>query len=564
LVGILALFLSNDEQDITLPVLFFIWTAASVFAALTGIRFTLLLVAPIGIGIGITLGFLYNMLVEWMSSSFHIKRFITGIILFILFSLILIAPVSAGISTAKNYIPNVDDQWWNDLTNIKDNSNKDAILNSWWDFGHWFKYIADRGVTLDGSSQNSPQLHWLGKILLTSDDREARGILRMLDCGANEAFDNIDKKINNSLESKRLLDKIIVLERDDAKKVLLENGFSDSEAESVLNLSHCNPPEDFFITSEDMVGKGGVWAHFGSWSFDRAWIHQVYDNSNSQEEFVQKVTKELNISDAQAKEYYNQIINLNDDRAVNDWIAPWPSYIQGEAACQNSSGLITCSLNQQRLILNVIVNATTMEASVPTADGTKYIDVFGYTTDDGLEVKEYANNNLGGIGMLLIRSKDGYSCVFMSPQLVNSTFTKLYYLDGHGTMYFDAFSSTTGMNGFKSKVWKVNWYDSGRLIVSRLDLSASSNASVSDESIGGNFTGAQDSKKESAAAANSTAQPESSSTATTLPAAASTSTTTSPSTTSSTSSTTTSTTQPNSTTTSSTIPESGNLEINIS
>lgn len=567
LIGIFVLFKSNSDHDITLAVLFFIWIAASIYAALEGVRFTLLLVTPVGIGIGITLGVIYDWLVEWMSTSFHIVKIITGIVLFLLMCLILIAPVQAGIQTARQYVPNVDDQWWNALTKINNSSKSDAIINSWWDFGHWFKYIADRGVTLDGSSQNSPQLHWLGKILLTSDDNEARGILRMLDCGANKAFDTIDKKIGNSLVSKRLLDRIILLDRDSAKKVLLASGFSDSEAESVLKYSHCNPPEDFFITSEDMIGKGGVWAHFGSWSFDKAWMHQTFDSSKSQQEFIQKVTKELNITDDAAKDYYNQISNLADDRAVNDWIAPWPSYIQDLAPCQNDSSTVTCILSQQKFSVNVVVNISTMESIVITPDGNKYLDAFGYNTDDGMVTKAYDKNTVG-IGMLLIKTDKGYSSVFMSPSLVNSTFTKLYYLDGHGTRYFQPFDSTTGLNGFEVKVWKVKWTDDTTLIVDK--YVPHQGKSLNASSIEGNFSRPQASTSSTTtlppAATQSTSTtltsstPSTSSTSSTTLASTETSTststststtTTAPTTTTSTSSTSTST---SSSTTTSTLP----------
>ena len=80
------------------------------------------------------------------------------------------------------------DGWYNSLTKIKEESQEDAIINSWWDFGHQFITVSKRGATFDGGSQNRPMAHWIGNALLTSDEKTTVGILRMLDCDSNGAF----------------------------------------------------------------------------------------------------------------------------------------------------------------------------------------------------------------------------------------------------------------------------------------------------------------------------------------------------------------------------------------
>src|SRR3989338_11276531 len=90
-------------------------------------------------------------------------------------------------SVANQDAPIINDAWHNSLISIRDNSNKTAIITSWWDFGHHFKALAERPVTFDGTTQGSPQAHWVGQILRTDDEELAVGILRMLDCGGNNA-----------------------------------------------------------------------------------------------------------------------------------------------------------------------------------------------------------------------------------------------------------------------------------------------------------------------------------------------------------------------------------------
>ena len=458
---------SEENIDIRFSVLFFLWSAASIYAATKGTRFILLIIPPMAIGIGITFGFLHKTMTSLLANSTKINKALVSIILFLAFSYYLVEPVESGISTSKNYLPNVNDQWWNALTKIKENSKPDAIINSWWDFGHWFKYIADRRVTLDGSSQNHPQLHWLGKLLLSSDEKETVGILRMLDCGGNRAFNYINNISNDTPKSIKVLNKVIPVEdRAQAKDILTKEGLSEEQSEKVSGYAHCEPPENFLITSEDMIGKSGVWAHFGSWDFDKSWMYSAF-KSNDEAKAIKMFMDEFDHSEENAASYYSEIKELKSDSEVNAWIAPWPSYISQES-CQRASNIIRCPFQQGF----VEIDLDSMDASIPTSEGIKKPRIFSYTTPSGINVQEYHDNTIG-LGMVLLINKDGsYSSIYMAPQLVNSTFTKLFYLDGHGTRYFDLFHESGGSN-VDIKIWKVNWEGSDKpRIVERFNAQA--------------------------------------------------------------------------------------------
>src|SRR3989338_9936500 len=97
----------------------------------------------------------------------------------------------------RNDVPLINDAWYKALTRINENSQEDAIITSWWDFGHHFKVIADRAVTFDGTTQSTPQAHWVGRLLSTSSEKEAIGILRMLNCGAEQGTQRINEEIHD-------------------------------------------------------------------------------------------------------------------------------------------------------------------------------------------------------------------------------------------------------------------------------------------------------------------------------------------------------------------------------
>jgi dolichyl-diphosphooligosaccharide--protein glycosyltransferase len=455
IIGMLVLLKSDQEVDVKLAIFLVIWFVATSYAALKGVRFTLLMVSAFGVAFGITISSLYRIVSRWISIELKINEMITKTVVAVLLLLILISPVKAGYYVAANYIPSVNDAWYDSLTKIKDNSQQDAIINSWWDFGHWFKYIADRRVTLDGSSQGGPPLHWLGKLMVTDNEKQSVGILRMLDCGSNTAFDELNKILNDTSKSIEILDKIVTLDKEKAQDLLVENGLTKKEAENVLKYTHCEPPEDFFITSEDMVGKAGVWAHFGSWDFKRAEIYSRVKGKMLEEARKIMAEKEYNLTEEQADQYYYEIQTQDDSQ----WISPWPGYLSGVQNCEmpNSEGVMVCTLQaSNNQILPLIINLTNMDARISAKEEYKPSSIV-YVTPTGTEERKFSGNTLEFSVVLVPRGEEGYSALITHPYLANSIFTRLFYLNGHGLKYFDKFDDQTGITGGRIIVWKVDW-----------------------------------------------------------------------------------------------------------
>jgi len=453
-ISMLVMLKSEKEVDVKLAILLVIWFIATTYASLKGVRFTLLMSTAFGVSFAITLAAIYKLASKWISTELKINETLTKSIIVILLLFVLISPVKAGYSLSQSYTPSVNDAWYDSLTKIKDNSKPDAIINSWWDFGHWFKYLADRRVTLDGSSQSGPPLHWLGKLMVTQDEKQSVGILRMLDCGSNTAFDKLNGVVNDTSRSISILDNIVTQEKEDARATLLENGLTKKDAAIILNYTHCNPPEDFFITSEDMVGKAGVWAHFGSWDFTRAEMYTRVKGLNLEEGRKILTNKEYNLTPEQADQYYYEIQTQDDSQ----WIATWPGYMSAVQPCDtpNAEGIMTCNQqlsNGQQIPF--IINLTDMDVTVPAKEDYKPTSIV-FVTDNATQEKKFSGNTLP-FSVVLVPQDNGYSVIVTHPSLANSIFTRLFYLNGHGLEYFDKFDDQTGINSGRIIVWKVDW-----------------------------------------------------------------------------------------------------------
>ncbi len=448
IVGLLLSIIFDYELDPTHSLIMTIWFMATIYASTKGIRFILLIVPAFVISFSFIIGELVNKFSEWIKSSLDMHEIIPKVTGFVIALLLISQPIAAGIDTAYRYVPSINDAWVNTLTKIRTESQPDSIINSWWDFGHWFKYWADRAVTFDGASQNSQQAHWIGKVLLTNDEQQAVSILRMLDCGSTRAETEINNILGDTQQSVEFTYKLLSLDREQSEKELLK--ITDQEkANEILDYMYCEPPDNYFITSGDMVGKSGVWAHFGSWNFQRAKIY-LYYTSQTYNEFISSLTTELEFTQEEAQKIYYELTALTDDRAVNDWIAPWPSY-GGQASCvRNTNETMICTLPPN---IPLLINITSYEAYATANDQVFYPNNFAYVKDSEFTVKDYQDNEIGyGIALL-----PNNNVIFMTPELTGSMFTRLFYYDALGLEKFDKFSDTTDITGSRIITWTIDW-----------------------------------------------------------------------------------------------------------
>lgn len=444
-LGMLFTLKKRDEDghlDVKISVLLIAWFFLTMWAAKSGVRFVELAVPPFALAVGAFFGMFMIHGSEWLKKHMNIPSLLSKCVIVVLLSLLLIAPVKSGYDTSERNIPLISDSWWQTLTQIRDNSAKDAIITSWWDFGHWFKAVADRPTTFDGGTQNTPIAHWVGKILLTSDEDQAVGILRMLNCGSFQATVVIENQGFATVDAVNLLYSVFNKTRDEAKEIYIEAGVKDPD--TLLHYTHCLPPESFVITSADMVGKSGVWAHFGSWDFNRADAWMDRNNGTIQDRMNQ--IEGRGYTPQEAENLVREVDAIRDEGEANTWVAPWPSY-GGGTGCAKQDETLTCQNG-------LIVNLTSME--VVFTGETAPIHGLVYVEGDAVKQKSYPKYSQD-ISVALVPAGESFNAVFMQYPLGRSMFTRLFYLEGHGLNHFKRFSDKTSVLGERIINWKVDW-----------------------------------------------------------------------------------------------------------
>jgi dolichyl-diphosphooligosaccharide--protein glycosyltransferase len=464
LVGVVCAFLKKNKRNeytFIYGIFLTLWLLATAYAFTKGTRFNILMVPAVAIAFGAGVGTLYKW-GERMSTKLHVNRWLMGVVMLVIFSLLFITPMKEADQISKSQIPAMNDAWYESLTKIKNDSSDNAIITSWWDFGHWFTAIGERKVTFDGGDQGE-RIYWVGRFFLAETEEEAIGILRMLNCGQEQAPHIIEeyldpiiinqKAMNNTVESINILDDIIILTRDDAEEYLTERGFSEQQRRNILKATHCNDllPQ-YVITSEDMVGKASVWGHFGTWDFKRALVHQTVRRMGKSEA-LQYITNELNMSMEEAKEIYLEILTTTGD----DWVASWPGY-GGVQGCRTiDEEHIECSVSTRDGNLPFIINVNEHTAAfTPNENITVHPQSLVYLTENDVKEKEFTGNTIS-LSLVLKPIGDEYMIIRTTPKQAKSLFTRLFYLKGHGLHCFKLFHEQQQVTGERIQVWKVDW-----------------------------------------------------------------------------------------------------------
>jgi len=465
ILGIIFLLLRRDEHgkiNVTYSALLAIWFIGTIYMSLKGTRFTLLLGPAFAVAFGAAIGIITERLSKFGEKQLHINKIITKVLLVIIVGLVIMNPTKAGEHMIKqsyagvlNDVPLVNDAWWDSLTKIKEESSPNAIINSWWDFGHHFKFIADRKVTFDGGTQNSPQAHWVGRVLQTDNEEEAVAILRMLDCGANNAYKTVFETKKDSLVSVNLVKNMILVDKEEAISIAKEQGIP----ETIVQYTHCDPPENYFIASADMIGKAGVWAHFGLWNFDRAEIWKKWKYM-SEAEAVPQMTTRFGISDDTAKSLYIDANSITSEDEANTWISPWPGYITPEpSSCKTSEGLLKCG----KIVLDMSSKTVQVSFRGKKLQASKIIM---YEKNGSKEIFESKGNK--ELAVVIWPTKNGIKALAADSNIADSIFTRLFYMKGLGLKHFKPFSEEQQMVGGMIYVYKLDWQGSKAFIPKEL------------------------------------------------------------------------------------------------
>ena len=392
-----------------------IWAASMIFATLRGVRFVMFLLVPLGTCLGWALDDLCRFMKE--------KKIFTGVAAaLIIFLIVCGMSINSGYRAAKSLFPLMDDGWYKMLNLMKEKTPPDAIVNSWWDFGDWFKVVADRRVIFDGQSQDTPQAYWMAKALLSNDEEESVAILRMLNNGGNRAFEIINQYVTDQLKAVLLLERLLVSDPERAQAILLDF-LPPQAARQVWEILFVTPGNAGFVVDSSMMPKIGAISYLGNWDFAKVYIAQ---NFNKLEQ--NKITEHLkNLGGREENEintFYQEAFLLSN-KMSDDWLSRTLRFYSDVINGSDRDGTVYYGNG-------LAYNAK--EQMFQSNNGQIPRSLF-MATPEGVVEASPPNPNVP-YSVLMYKTDDGYKAVLMDYQLGKSLFARLYFLRGQGLRHF--------------------------------------------------------------------------------------------------------------------------------
>jgi len=455
------------DAKIALVILLSVWIAGTIYMSFNGVRFIMLLGPAFAIAFGLCLYHIFKFIEQVAVKELGIttwwkKPLISIIVVGILF-LVIFSPISRS-AYAISEQPSIlfDTGWFTSMETLREQSAVDAIVTSWWDFGHFFHAIGKRAITFDGASQSIPQAHWVGRLLLENDMAVAHDLNRMLVCGANRAFDRMYEytgDVTGGVNVVKVIYQTFGVDVESKKSILRQNEFftlTDEQVDSVMEVLYCeNPRDNVFIASGDMVNKAGVWAHWGLWDFDKKFVHDKYTSMSTAQ-----MAEQLQISESVVQAYVAELRqidvrsraeNLNRNALINQYFSPYPSYLPVQGGyfinCVRNETLYNCGGMQ------IDIENNLFSAPAPF-NQYSYRRIVVPANND---LQSFTLSETGQLDVLFIPS-DGQPRIMLAQYpLGASLFTRLYFLQGYGAQNYELFSVENSITASNIYMYHTNW-----------------------------------------------------------------------------------------------------------
>ena len=391
-----------------------IFSLLSLIMSKNAQRFIIFLLPMASICFAVALDKIISASHTFFSNILKAKRYVVNSIILCIFLPLLSLPVIYGHSSAlaQNSMFNV--VWKDSLEFIKDNTPPDSIINCWWPPGHFIKAIANRKVTFDGATMNTPQAYWTAGYLLSTDEKEAVGILRMLNSSGNKATELLLENFIPLDKAVDLIKRSVIKNKNDAKEFLLKY-LSLEIVEKLIPLTHGEPPPSYCYIYDEMAEDVLGLCYVSKWDFTKAikLENERYARLKKGDIFWRGSKSNISL--------------------VWD-IAGGKTYIGIELTQKSKTGEVVSFANgvmfNEKQIKVWIDNLENKVSGIPQ-------DVFLMDSKGNVTHKEAKTASIK-LSVLIRQNEQGiYSCIVAPRYVLSSVLFRLYYLNGWNLRSFE-------------------------------------------------------------------------------------------------------------------------------
>jgi hypothetical protein len=438
-----------------------VWFVAALYLGLGSVRFLLLLVPPFAVAIAVVA----DRLRDWVFGRVTLGPPTGGAAALASLATAAVAigalwgPLSAGWATARHYLPQVNDAWYTALTRIGDEAPADAIVSTWWPFGYYAGYFAERRVTADGGTLYGSAPYWLARAMMAPSERESAGFLRLLHCGgaaggtpeASPQFAPLAAAGLSPRAAIGAIEAIVRLGRGAARRALRDRGLAADASAAVLAVTHCDPPPSYLVLS-DLDGRDLSWQRMAGWSFARAFAAGVASRSEAAA-IAADLHSSFALAPAAAREVAAAAVDAAGRGRLRDFpLESRPVAVSPWSPCRGAGASFDCPLRAGP-ISGVELRLDDPAASRLLGDRGQPLASIVVAGPDGLE-----EVRVGGtaVGLTVLFDRVGRRAALGSRAAMLSTWARLMLLDGRYGGIFEKASEGSAA-GERVAAWRVRW-----------------------------------------------------------------------------------------------------------
>ncbi len=412
---------------------FLLFFAVAFLITLGAERFALLSVVP--------MAFIFSCAMEWinrriidriMERSYPGRKslFLKNCLKWLLAVLLVLFPLSQSGRIMSAWRPIFNDTWKSVLEEIKRKTPPDTIVNTWWPPGHFITSIAERRVTFDGATINTPQAYWLANVFLSGSEREAAGLLRMLNNSANRATEYLTQKADIPLSQAVRLLKHVTPKNTKQARAALAGELDEKQTDELLALTHGNPPPSLLMVYNELMEKNLELSFVGRWNFE------AVEKLNANPQALGKIPPRG------SKDYIRFLWDmvggpLNYSRELAQLSREGHMYYFEEGLSVDMMDK-SCSIRSQEF-----------GEGVPTS--------LFYLEEQSLQEIPQEKPTLQ-YSVVLIKKARSSHAVLMDTRLARSLLVRLYYFGGAGLEFFEPFLEDRDLTGRTViNVYRINW-----------------------------------------------------------------------------------------------------------
>jgi hypothetical protein len=470
--GLATMWAGEGTPNRFLKVLVTVWFVATFALAFEGYRFVMLFAAPFGLALAAAAATLERAISQWLSR--RAGPSVAAPASLALIAIALAWPAHQGYAAARTYLPDIDSAWRDTFEDIRQNSPPDAIVDIWWDFGYWSEFIAERRTIADGGSLRSHIPYWTAKAMLAPDEREAAGLLRMLNCGSDPspgenvqgAYGKLRRYGLGEIAAADAITAISALDRADADSYLARDGLALAARTDVLQSSHCTPPESYLVLS-DNVAAAPSFHTTGSWDLRHAYARRLA-LAMPRDEAVRDLVEHFGYDRAAAGALLDEAAGARGERLEN-FLSPREAYVTpGWIPCRAAGdGSLVCRAAPTTLEDGSELRGIKVKPGAPAEvklavvrEGSPTVAFASVGTTivagaDRLDTTRDPGAQYPGIAVMF--DPHGGRVLAGSAVLMESTLTQILFLDGRYGKLFHKQGERVGYGGNRVTSWRIGW-----------------------------------------------------------------------------------------------------------